>query len=77
MAIGRKQVRSIVVLVPKGRFYGDKETDDLDKAILNEATAIRNAGAAGQMIGRNAFQRSREAALDLFEQLVRVYRGAD
>ncbi|MGB7539594.1 MAG: class I fructose-bisphosphate aldolase [Anaerolineales bacterium] len=45
--------------------------------ILNEAIAIRNAGAAGQMIGRNAFQRSREAALDLFEQLIRVYRGAN
>jgi class I fructose-bisphosphate aldolase len=45
--------------------------------ILNEAVAIRNAGAAGQMIGRNAFQRSRDEALDLFEQLIRVYRGAD
>ena len=45
--------------------------------ILNEAIAIRNAGAAGQMIGRNAFQRSREEALDLFEKLIRVYRGAD
>ena len=45
--------------------------------LLNEAVAIRNAGAAGQMIGRNAFQRTREEALDLFEQLVRVYRGAD
>ncbi len=49
---------------------------DID-ILLNEAVAIRNAGAAGQMIGRNAFQRSREEALDLFEQLVRVYRGAD
>ena len=39
MAVGRKQVRSIVVINPKGRFYGDKETDDLDKAIANEAAA--------------------------------------
>lgn len=39
MAVGRKQVRSIVVIAPKGRFYGDKETDDLDRAILNEAAA--------------------------------------
>ncbi|MBN2085940.1 MAG: class I fructose-bisphosphate aldolase [Anaerolineales bacterium] len=45
--------------------------------ILQEAIAIRNAGAAGQMIGRNAFQRTREAALDLFEKLIRVYQGAD
>lgn len=45
--------------------------------LLKEARAIRNAGAAGQMIGRNAFQRPREEALDLFDQLVRVYRGTD
>jgi class I fructose-bisphosphate aldolase len=45
--------------------------------LLNEARAIRNAGAAGQMIGRNSFQRPREQALELFDQLVRVYRGAD
>lgn len=39
MAVGRKQVRSIVVMTPKGRFYGDKETDDLDKAVANEAAS--------------------------------------
>lgn len=39
MAVGRKQVRSITVLVPKGRFYGDRETDELEAAILAEAAA--------------------------------------
>jgi anti-sigma B factor antagonist len=38
MAVGRKQVRSISVLSPKGRFYGDRETDELEKAIMEEAT---------------------------------------
>lgn len=37
MAVQRKQVRSITVLVPKGRFYGDRETDELEKAIMDEA----------------------------------------
>jgi len=37
MAVGRKQVRSISVLSPKGRFYGDRETDELEKAIMEEA----------------------------------------
>jgi len=39
MAVARKQVRSITVLTPKGRFYGDRETDELEKAIMSEATA--------------------------------------
>jgi anti-sigma B factor antagonist len=39
VAIRRKQVRSIVVLYPKGSFYGDQETDDLQKAIMDEAAA--------------------------------------
>ena len=39
MAVRRRQVRSIVVLYPKGSFFGDTETDDLQKAILDEAAA--------------------------------------
>jgi anti-sigma B factor antagonist len=37
MAVTRKQVRSITVLTLKGRFYGDRETDELEKAIMDEA----------------------------------------
>ena len=37
MAVNRKQVRSISVLSLKGRFFGDRETDELEKAILDEA----------------------------------------
>ena len=37
MAIQRKQIRSITVLYPKGSFFGDRETDDLQKAIMDEA----------------------------------------
>ncbi len=39
MGVKRKEVRSIVVLNLKGRFYGDHETDDLEKAIMDEAAA--------------------------------------
>lgn len=39
MAVKRREVRSIVVLSPKGRFYGDSETDDLEKAVMAEAAA--------------------------------------
>ncbi len=39
MAVKRKEVRSIVVLTLKGRFYGDRETDELEKAVMDEAAA--------------------------------------
>ncbi len=39
MAVRRKQVRSIVVLSVKGSFFGDSETDELQKAIMDEAAA--------------------------------------
>ena len=32
MAVKRREVRTIVILSPKGRFYGDNETDELEKA---------------------------------------------
>lgn len=39
MAIKRREVRSIVILSLKGRFYGDSETDELEQALLAEANA--------------------------------------
>src|SRR5580765_4972011 len=39
MAVKRREVRSIVILSPKGRFYGDSETDELEKAIMSEAAS--------------------------------------
>ena len=39
MAVRKREVRSITVLYPKGRFYGDAETDELEKAIMDEAAA--------------------------------------
>jgi len=37
VAVRRRDVRSIAVLYPKGSFFGDKETDELQKAIMDEA----------------------------------------
>ena len=39
MAVKRREVRSIVVLSLKGRFYGDQETDELEKVLMTEAAA--------------------------------------
>ena len=39
MAVKRKEVQGVVVLSPKGNFFGDTETDELQKAIMDEAAA--------------------------------------
>ena len=39
MAVKRREVRSIVILSPKGRFYGDTETDQLEQAVMAEAAS--------------------------------------
>ena len=39
MAIKRKAVRTIAILYPRGSFFGDAETDELQKAIMDEAGA--------------------------------------
>ena len=39
MAVKRREVRSIVILSLKGRFFGDSETDDLEKVLMAEAAA--------------------------------------
>jgi len=39
VAVKRREVRHIVVLSAKGRFFGDNETDELEKAIMTEAAA--------------------------------------
>ena len=52
MAVRRRQIQSIVVLYPKGSFFGDTETDDLQKAILDEAAGGQHP--AGARISRSA-----------------------
>lgn len=39
MAIRRRDVGTIVILYPTGSFFGDQETDDLQKAILDAAAS--------------------------------------
>ncbi len=43
--------------------------------IYNEIRQLRDGGASGSIIGRNSFQRSREDALKLLADVVRIYQG--
>lgn len=48
-----------------------------EDAVYDDARAIRDGGGNGSIIGRNAFQRSREDALALLDKLVKIYQGKE
>jgi fructose-bisphosphate aldolase, class I len=74
------RVRHVVQSTFNGRriviFSGGAKTDD-DAAILDEARAIRDGGGFGSIIGRNVFQRPREEALALLENMFQIYAGTE
>lgn len=41
--------------------------------LLEEARAIRDGGGHGSIVGRNSFQRPRQDALDLLDQIVQIH----
>lgn len=44
-------------------------------SFLNEIKQINAGGGSGSIVGRNAFQRPKEEALDLLGKIVDIYRG--
>jgi class I fructose-bisphosphate aldolase len=48
-----------------------KDTD----GILGEAREIYKGGGTGLIIGRNSFQRKREDALKMLDQIIRIFQG--
>lgn len=46
-----------------------------ENAVIEDAKAIYEGGGNGSIIGRNCFQRSREDALKLLEQIISIYKG--
>jgi class I fructose-bisphosphate aldolase len=54
-------------------FSGGAKKDD-EGAVLDEIRAIRDGGGFGSIIGRNVFQREREDALRLLDQIIGIYK---
>ncbi len=54
--------------------FSGGEAKDLE-GVYNEARAIRDGGGNGSIIGRNTFQRKREDALKMLDQIIKIYRG--
>lgn len=46
-----------------------------EDSVFDDARAIHAGGGNGSIIGRNCFQRPREDALKLLDQLVEIYKG--
>lgn len=46
-----------------------------NEAIYDEVRAIRDGGGNGSIIGRNTFQRPREEALSMLDDIIQIYLG--
>jgi class I fructose-bisphosphate aldolase len=46
-----------------------------EEAIYNEIRGLRDGGGFGSIIGRNAFQRDRDSALELLKNVIQIYLG--
>ncbi|MEI8320762.1 MAG: class I fructose-bisphosphate aldolase [Alphaproteobacteria bacterium] len=51
---------------------GAKKTD---KELLEEVHDVKKGGGFGSIIGRNLFQRPRQEALSLIDEMIRIYKG--
>jgi class I fructose-bisphosphate aldolase len=54
-------------------FSGGDPKDSTE--LLEEIRQIKAGGGSGSIVGRNAFQRKREEALALLDQIVKIYQG--
>jgi class I fructose-bisphosphate aldolase len=54
-------------------FSGGEAKDD--DGLFAEVRAIRDGGGNGSIIGRNTFQRPRDKALKMLDQIIKIYKG--
>jgi len=79
IAIGTltERVRHVVQSAFDGRriviFSGGAKTDDA--GLLEQAKAIRDGGGFGSIMGRNSFQRPKDAAVKLLRSIMEIYKG--
>jgi class I fructose-bisphosphate aldolase len=46
-----------------------------DEAVFTEVTAIRDGGGFGSIMGRNSFQRKKDAAVEFLGKIMSIYKG--
>ena len=76
IATQTERVRHVVQCAFNGRriviFSGGAKKND-ENAIFDEAKAIRDGGGFGSIIGRNTFQRKRNDALNMLDEIIKIY----
>ena len=74
-----ERVRHVVQSAFNGRrvviFSGGARKED-EQALFDEARAIRDGGGFGSIMGRNVFQRERDDALRLLDEIMGIYESA-
>jgi class I fructose-bisphosphate aldolase len=73
-----ERVQHVVQSCFQGRrlvIFSGGEAKDV-KSVFDDAKAIALGGGNGSIIGRNAFQRPREEALQMFDGLTAIFKGA-
>jgi anti-sigma B factor antagonist len=71
VSVQRKQIRSITVLYPKGSFFGDRETDELQKVIMDEAAS----GNTSLVLNLRDCQALNSIAIGVLMRAYTNYRG--
>ena len=60
-----------IVLFSGGEAQADVET------VYETVRGVRDGGASGSIIGRNTFQRPKEAALEMLNKIIDIYKNGD
>ena len=71
MSVQRRAVRSITVLYPKGSFFGDRETEELEKALMDEAAT----GNTRLVLNMKECQALNSIAIGVLMRAYANYRG--
>ena len=72
-----KRIEHVVQSCFNGRrlvVFSGGEAKDLD-GILGEIKGLYEGGASGSIIGRNTFQRPRDEAIAMLNQIIDIYKG--
>ena len=72
-----KRVEHVMQCAFNGRrvvVFSGGEAKDLD-GVFEEVRGLRDGGANGSIIGRNTFQRPKEAALEMLNKIIDIYLG--
>jgi len=72
-----KRVEHIMQCAFNGRrlvVFSGGEAKDLD-GVFEEIRGIRDGGGSGSIIGRNTFQRPKEAAIEMLNKIIDIYLG--